>query len=234
MHVNKTHKRLVKSILAENEAFAKMSKKKKRVKIAKDVIKSLKVQYITPLHEAYIQASVDKDTLTKYTKDGTIKRSKADKLFGSLDCNACALGSLFITSVLNYNGDHFNKISVNFDDTYAEEYVQLGHAEDIYDELTETFSSKQIHAIELVFEDWENSEVENTFSKCLASPEKSIKWRKKCLKNYSKLKNDNIWTMDESDYLVYSIMRNIIENDGKFDTSYTKFSKVISHKDMRS
>lgn len=226
---NKTHKRLVKSILAENKAFAKMSKKKKRVKIAQDVIEAMKVQYITPCRDSY---GTFKGLKEKYKYNGAMNPSKAPKAFESISCKACALGSMFVTSLLNYDGEHFNRVDIDC-------------MNNIYNELTETFSSKQIAIIEHAFEGWDSEylddagllasmDVELNISDEKSLAKQTYKWHNKCVKNFDKLKKDNVWDIDETDYLLYSIMRNIIENDGKFDISYTKFPKVTSFKDMKS
>lgn len=121
------------AIRKRNAAFEKLPPEKKRVTIAKDVIKALNAKRITPKQNYYLQVG--------YADDGDVTNesdAQTALLEGKLKCDVCALGSVFVCAV-----ERMNKLKVG--DLYNDKYKMM-------DYLSGVFDSEQLDLIECAFE----------------------------------------------------------------------------------
>lgn len=186
-----------KQMSAKNKKFWAATKGEKRVMIAKDIIKQIKAGHIRPKTGAYIKLSKNKFVKT----DGPL-----DQYFDKTPCNACALGSCFISLVTV--GDKL-KISDVANTDYDGDYFMTRIENDSpwRDNLREIFPSLQLSMIESAFEvshmrderDGDIGEIYQDDNR--RTIKKSIMFGRKYVKS--------------SDRLI-AICRNIIKNEGKF------------------
>lgn len=189
-------------ILADNEAFAKMSKKDKRITIAKDCIARIKCKQIQPISGDFIDISeiryFEEDNEDKLPKNYGLKDVLSKSKF---TCSACAKGSLF----LSYVG-RVNKVKIK----------NMECSNSVYDfehkKLLQIFSLKQLALIELAFEGYQFLDVDKNGDNINihASIKSDINdWRLQFLKLANGAEYDE-------NKLLLAICQNIIDNDGNF------------------
>lgn len=138
-----------------NKEFGKLTPSKKRVKIAKDVLKYLKAKQIKAIQGTYFDAKVK-------TKSSVTSETKCGDLLSSLEnCNVCAIGGLFV-GLLDKNGILNSKLSTvpAFTDHFWVEEdkeerlfsLELQDAE-MRETLEKYFSEAQLDLIESAFEE---------------------------------------------------------------------------------
>jgi len=119
------------SLEKSNKAFHKMSKKQKRIAIAKDVLLQIKKKTYVGYQGSYIQG-LDSDL------DST--ELQECLLTDAPECRVCGLGSAFLS--LARLG---NKVEIPIDDTGSRDYHYT---------LDPIFGKKQRELIEATFEGW--------------------------------------------------------------------------------
>jgi len=183
-----------------------------RVEIANDVLRSLESRRYKAKHLVYVEApSRDR----KYQKQLNIiaswENSEEDekRQFTTPEkCNVCALGAMFVSAV-----DRHNSV------TLAEMSYLDGEAE--YDYLSKWFSTKQLSLIESTFENQEfgNRLMEEHDYRSTELMHAAILKNFKEDKKKFKLKSYVKLCMSSPEYVMRSIMYNIIDNNGRFRPS---------------
>lgn len=179
-------KKLNKKIIASNSEFKKMTQDEKRVRIAKDVLASLKANKIiaTPGSYCDVNSNNYKSLENKSFQKLLLKENE-------VSCEVCAIGSLFVSLVSRENDFRFKSNQLISGGTEA----VLG-IKDMIKKLHPLFTKKQLFLMELVFE---GDDINNKFKD---------KTEEKAYQIYKKFN-----TYEER--LKY-IMKNVIKNKGKF------------------
>lgn len=238
--------RYVKKVTAKNEAFAELSKSEKRVHIAKDVIAALKTEYVHPMHGYYFSATTEKEGLLDHK--ACLLPNKMQDAFASIpSCRACALGALFLTSVLHHNKDSTRHVKGDLASIPGTTHLSTT-IDDLVEELRRTFSMGQLWLIEAAFEDF--SPGPGGAGGCLSGQKRRRKsdrlnlpyatkladrarsWRMECINYYHRISYKRENYIPGPTYLVYSIMRNIIENGGEFNPSDRNFPNETNRKKL--
>ena len=168
--------------------FDKLSKKQRRIAVAKDVLKWLAMGRMTAKKKTYLAAS-------QLTPDGKIN---------GFNCRACALGGMFACVVEQKKGVNLHE----FNRGWADEdggYRDYGSQEQMHDMLGEFFDADELRNIENAFEgrDREGGIVNGAgaFYDEMAFSEDALKF------------NAGIRSPKKR---MQRIMRNIIRNEGRF------------------
>lgn len=139
-----------------NRAFKKASAAQKRVLIAKDVLKQLKLGKIKAKQGVYVTAQ-------KYDWTNNIN---PDKEFCELNikCSVCALGAAMLSEIrmnnnLKVREMHGYNYSVKFGDNYITSRKESG------DRLDKYFTESQLVLIERAFEGWGDGKVKDFYCK---------------------------------------------------------------------
>lgn len=101
--MNKIQK-LNKKIIKSNSDFKKMTQAEKRVKIAEDVLASLKVKKIVAESGAYCEVQLNNNK--------SLKNKNFQKILledKQVSCKVCAIGSLFVSLVSRENDFKFKE-----------------------------------------------------------------------------------------------------------------------------
>jgi hypothetical protein len=126
--------KFVERIEAENKLFNSMSKAEKRVRIAEDCLERIQLNLINPYVNQFINPS-DIQMLQQLNTD--LKTS----LNSSIQCTACAKGSLFLSYVGRVN---------NFDSCHLDDDNNI--RSNAHKKLLEIFTHNQLSMIEYAFE----------------------------------------------------------------------------------
>ena len=146
---------LYKSVEKDNARFNKMSKAKKRITIAEDVIASLKINKYTATPGSYLEVQTNKDY------DSLPGDSQALLHTEEVSCDVCAIGAIFASKVrkgskCNYdllNGDNdsllianlkgiFNEIELRIIETAFEGEAQSGLVKEADEEAAVSWYGK--------------------------------------------------------------------------------------------
>jgi hypothetical protein len=122
-------------------SFDRLSPEAQRVAIAKDVLAQIEAKKLMAKRGTYV--SVEPEDITKEFKDTDQVR---DLFAASKKCQACAVGSLFMSAV----GLH-DKLTINQAPLYLSGRFGVGHS-GCYGYLTMFFSEKQLEMMETIFE----------------------------------------------------------------------------------
>lgn len=178
-----------KRIEKQNAAFHKMSNKKQRMAIAKDVLAQLKLKkYVaSPGHYVYSSKLNELENLhntANYRADDMVQAFDFQKalLVNAPECNVCGLGAAFC-SMARLGDD-----------------LTTDDANDIHEVLSPIFGRTQVALIEYAFEGWD---VNGDASENLTDHQMD-----KCTHFYGKHSND--------DKRLGAIFKNVIKNNGKF------------------
>ncbi len=127
----------------QNLAFRKANKARKRVMIAKDVLRQLDAKQLDVDMAPYCSIVFPK-----------IKTTNLQKLLTKTDeCSVCAIGAVFCSTVLYRNKFEINKHNSAFDDNGKEMYFSSDR-ESIKDYLIDLFDEEQCKILEYLFEGW--------------------------------------------------------------------------------
>lgn len=141
MTLTKKQKKVLKLIRDRERRFKRMSKARKRVAIARDVIEQIRIRKIVPEEKTWVNVCEWKNG----RPEGEDLRQA---LIKAKECSACALGAIFVCSVFRDPGERVSGIS----NTYYYEH-EVGGADDIHNKLRKYFTNKQLRMIELAFEE---------------------------------------------------------------------------------
>jgi hypothetical protein len=165
------------------------TKAEKRVEIARDVLKQIKIGRLIPkkgtwVASEYNEVLIEKETNSKLEVRDVIKNKK---------CNTCALGSIFISAI-----DKFDKLKVK--DLYRYRSLEdfnicSFETEDIFKYLKRFFSNEQLGLMEMAFE------LRDGYFSKIINPNLVIKWGEQYHNSYDRLR---------------AIMLNLIRNKGTF------------------
>src|SRR6185369_2611606 len=134
----------------------RMTKAEKRIAIAKDVLKQIKLRTYKPKAGTYVEISQE---IAK-----TIPRSADVQLQDMLpkikDCKVCALGACFMSSVRRFNGYSTGAANLGSVELsgYAEPITSTSHkmgSWETREQLRRFFSDKQLNLSECWFEGWD-------------------------------------------------------------------------------
>lgn len=190
-----------KRVREDNERFQAMTPSRKRIEIARDVLRQIKIGRIVPETGTYMSPTFSKPE--NYSRDTEV----SSLIERAESCNACALGAVFMCTV-----QRMDRLKVGFGGHTSDFYVS---SHKMRDYLEEFFSPEQILLIELAFE----GGVIDMSDMRIASPGfKREDYR--VAKKYNKGVRDAKLRME-------NIMRNIERHGGRFepsDTSMVRFS----------
>lgn len=191
----KSIKNLEKKIKANNEAFRKMTKREKRIAIAKDVISSIKSHKFIPKPGVYMELVFgNKQEIKERVEEKNKLELQNLLLDNSIEtCNVCAIGSIFASRVCLGNS-----FKIDGDEIYSYSELILND-DDMLDSLKSIFNEKQLREIEFAFE---GDDITGFFYL------KPDKFHEKYTAFYDKYNNS-------SDRMI-AIMKNIIKNEGEF------------------
>jgi hypothetical protein len=203
----KTLKKIIKAIKKDNKDFEKLPINEKRIAIAKDAISQLKKEKFLAVESCYISFEGDDAMEAAYEKAITKAEDETefrDVLKKVPQCEVCARGALFVSSVRLFN--NFNVGAMK--KCEAEE----GNNSPGYDSIKKIekrfFSVNQIGLIELAFEGDEYVSKEASDAN-----------------NYDNESSHAFrffgFYQDATDRMI-AIMQNIIDNGGKFVPSKDK------------
>lgn len=133
--MKKTFKEFVEQIEKENDEFLALSKNKKKVKIAQDVLVRLKFNNIEAENGIFYS--------TDYWGN-SVKEIINDDFFDYPVCNCCAKGSLFLSYIGRVNNYTFCE---EYDERKLNDVNLFEHRK-----LLELFSIEELDAIEIAFE----------------------------------------------------------------------------------
>lgn len=180
-----------------NKIFKKSSKTKKRMMIAQDVIDQIRKKKFIPTQESYIQ-DIDKEI--------PFGEELSFILYGA-KCEACALGSMFISSIRLGNSFEL-KTKRNL--RLSGECV-LGDPHKIErPRLRKYFSPQQLSSIESAFMS------SSYIDKKVGNIGQRRKYRNKLDSAINYRVNCNLYMDRDDDKALIKIMKNIIENKGLF------------------
>jgi hypothetical protein len=117
-----------------NKEFNSLSDAEKRVAIAKDVLAQIKKKVILPETGTYLYL----DNFQEFDRE-----SQANKHIKEIQCNCCALGSMFLSNIKFNNHCTIGQLRSFVDDRIAK------------DGLDQYFDISQLCLIETAFERWE-------------------------------------------------------------------------------
>ncbi len=148
--------KFAKQIKAANDLFNRLSPPERRVEIAKDVIKSLKLKKI--------RAKTGRFASLKHTQPNACDSTNMLEVFESTRCDCCARGAMFVSAVRKF--DNVTAKDVGTGNVWVGEITDYNfkHIEDGY------WDAKQIQMIETAFE----SEASYVLSDLLSDEEISV------------------------------------------------------------
>lgn len=199
----------------DNASFRKMSKARRRVAVAKDVIRLMKVGYLRPAHTGYANLSVNDRLMTKeftHREVPTTKLPVRRLLREAEGCHVCALGGIFLASLLNVNGQIEKGLGLdNVGEILWENENGINRvvgSDSISEALRGLFDPHQLEMIETAYEGW------GTFGE-------QESWRLQLNKLLDAVDSNSTDREDlkRSELTIYAIMLNIIQNKGEFDPS---------------
>ena len=109
--------------------FNRLSKFKKRISVAKDVLLQLKLKKFVPSPGTYLEMRVD------YEYDDSAQKV----IQAAPECEVCAKGALVCSYILNYNNATMDQVDDGIED---------------YPEMVEIFGESLWNIIEALFEGW--------------------------------------------------------------------------------
>jgi hypothetical protein len=176
------------NIRKREKRFQNMNPASKRIAIAKDVIRSVEVEKtIDPQKDRYLLS----DAVDRYR--GDISKELKDIIINDPTCSACAIGSMFVCTVLRHDQITFSN------------YLNSEKYENFRPYLRNFFDHNQLNMIESAFECKcrcvNEYFVRNIFDCNDNDCMKSIAFGQKFLDNHSR---------------ITAIMRNIVKNKGEF------------------
>ena len=126
----------------ENEAFNKLSAPKKRVAIAKDVIKQLGIKNFEACTGTYVYPRAT-DIGKLQELDTNTNKQQANLLIsqGIVSCDVCAKGAIFMSHVMKTNNCSVKKIAYS------------NHNREVTARVSEFFDKDQLNLIEAAFEE---------------------------------------------------------------------------------
>jgi len=184
-------KKATKTVVKE-KSFSKLTKAEKRVAIAKDVLKWIKVGMIRPEHDGYFEM----DDKLKTKIDSIEGKKELQELLPGTTCNVCAKGALFIADIMKR--DNFTTKNLSF----------IGNCT-IVKRLDGIFSENQLNLIETAFE--KNIIHDN---KDLLSYKNDEGYYHNSSLGQKAIDFGNKY--DEPEERLIAIMKNIIKNKGTF------------------
>lgn len=201
----------IESLKKANLKFARLSKKKQRIKIAEDVIASLKVGRYRPasmyfeLGDHSDDAEVGLDIQASDVKDSTCQVAIGIDQVG---CTVCGIGSLFAAATENHDKLSLKKL-FNTPDTNS----FFGRPKPVRDQivtyLKTWFDRAQLNLIENYYE--------NPYTK-----------------DGSAYDGNKIKTTKDDKKRMIKIMENIISNDGQFDPSKGRHANTKAYQKMHA
>jgi uncharacterized protein YqkB len=187
----KVFEKLVARLKRQNKAFWKLSVKKQRIAIAKDVLALLKAKLIKP-QSTYLR--IPEQAAEKiYDADADLVREiDAGVLIEQVSCEVCGIGSLFLAAVHKNNKLTIEDLlNINIEDRLIIDGAADRCRDDQMEYLKKWFGPQQLDLIEFYFEDDDH-----------------------CHEKFGPILNTD-W-MTEKDERLIMIMENIISNNGVF------------------
>ncbi len=137
-----------KKIYDGNRRFAKLSPEKKRVRIAKDVIKQVEIKRFIALNQVYLIAEDTTrwdDSWSRFNSGHSFgnvydKPVKVNEIIAGKKCQVCAMGAMFVCGV-----DRLNSVT-------TADMTSTNKGSFMRDYLTSYFSDEQLALIEMCFE----------------------------------------------------------------------------------
>lgn len=185
--------------------FKRLSKSKRAVLVAKDVIKQIKAGVLRARHTYcsinYGKLSLDTDVATALRK-------------GEVKCQACARGALFLSTVKFKNVLQLGDISNHYFSYYPSDDTWSSDKHTVY--LSDEFSREQQALIETAYEGREYGKLSDfkNIDEYNKQINKSLEFNKLILSKYKKLPKPRTYKKDA--YLLIAICNNIIKNLGVF------------------
>lgn len=187
--------------IKKNERYAKMSKMKKRVALAKDVLRLLDAKKFRAKNRVYVKM-IDREFLEKLgatpetTNEGvresaTVKAKKSNALRAEVQCEVCAIGSLFAARMLNDKDQGM----------ISDDVKMVGSLKDLY-------THKEMRAMECLFEGFYSGH--DGHRNTGKNPDTIREWFRKY--------NPHVNGFDtlKPEKTLRALMENIIENKGVF------------------
>lgn len=210
------------SVLKRDYArFKKMPKPRRRVEVAKDVIHLLKIGSIDTRTGGYARLNWRSAKSLNFSSEEHIRPLTVKSVVrNSHKCHVCALGGVFLSYLLNVNGEEEAGLRVEeggrlkWEDPKSHEQLPMTH-QTIAEALGTLFEPQQLQLIESAFEGWHRT------SDDVDTRDSLVKWnRELCI-----LSDNWAWSSDEAppghlawrDARLYAVMENIIRNKGTFD-----------------
>ena len=186
--------------------FNKLSRPKRAVLVAKDVISQIKSGILKVKH-IYCAVKISKNTSPEADAATIFRQKKAS-------CQACARGALFLSAVKFKNVLQICDIS-NQNFSYRDNndtYNTNNHT--VY--LSEEFDRKQQALIETAYEGRVYGRLDDfkSVDEYDAQIDRSLKFNEVVLSKYKKLPKPRTYKKDA--YLLITICKNIIKNNGTF------------------
>ncbi len=204
--------------------LSSMTPQEARVTIAKDALAQIRLQKLKPVAGCYIGNSFD---LSEKGKKDEI--SKAITKAVPKNCEVCALGSMFISSVNRFNHIKLEDLVITgegggirtskdtgsrFINDYNEEEVRI-ERESITKYLGKWFSQEQLDMIETAFE---GEDLNGTLDEGIE--DKVEDWREALAEQYDDDTDDDLGPFDT--YILVKILQNIVKHNGTFTPKVTK------------
>ncbi len=140
-----------KRVYDKNRRFRAMTKAQKRVAIAKDVLELLDSKKIVAQRGIYLGIDINKTTAALVKPHETVLRDLLP--IPSVQCQVCAIGSVFTAMVLN-RGIDGDEVAVRPTSYYSNKPLfKPIYRDDMADELKICFSEAQLRKMEGFFED---------------------------------------------------------------------------------
>lgn len=183
-------KATVKKVVKKVISWSRMSKKAKRIAIAKDVLKHIKAGALIPTSGWYFKSSEVRDVQREIPFTET---RELQELLQGKTCQVCAKGALFISDILKN------------DDFQVGTYTDIDEGGIMCDRLEGIFERGQLDLIECAFEGGTVTDATGILSDDNGNTPLADKAEKFHDKNN-----------DDSEKILTAIMKNIIKNDGTF------------------
>lgn len=180
----------VKKEVKKEVPWSRMSKKAKRVAIAKDVLKHIKAGSLVPNRGAYFISNEVREAQMEIPYEETVE---LQGLLQGKTCEVCAKGAIFIADIIK--NDDF---AVNY-------WIDIDDGDMMCNRLEGIFERGQLDLIECAFEGGIISDETNI----LRSHLENTPLADKAEKFFNKYNGD-------PEKVLTAIMKNIIKNDGTF------------------
>ena len=203
--------------------LSSMTPQEARVAIAKDALAQIRLQKLKPVAGCYIGNSFN---LSEKGKKDEI--SKAITKAVPKNCEVCALGSMFISSVNKFNHITLEDITIpreggihisedtgkRFINEYNEQEVKM-ERESITKYLGRWFSQEQLDMIETAFE---GDDINGSLDDGIQDEVKD--WREALAEQYDDNTDGDLGPFDT--YILVKILENIVKHNGTFTPKVTK------------